>query len=266
MDYICKPTRVQIYINTGQKSAAAIQAETGCDALINGGLYDMRPFTPNCWLRANGQTFHTENWTDWGYGWDKNDLILDSSANYHKYQNFITCVALAKDGQAIPLYYPPELGGARPRSAIGVTADKQIVLRCTSDPTTPEQLRRQMLDLGCASALMLDGGGSSQCITPNGKISSPRIVHNFICIWTKPFVEVQNPQCPYKEPTALIRWGSIGQGAKWVQWHLNRHGAKLDVDGLFFWQSVEALKKFQHSRGLAWDGVCGPLTREELKK
>lgn len=268
MYYICKPTRVAIYINTERKTAVVIKQQLGCDALVNGGLFDMRSFTPNCWLRANGQTIHTENWSDWGYGWDKTAPVMDTSDNFRKYQNFISCVAVIKDRQALPLYYPSEIGGVRPRSAIGVTADGRFVICCTdnSDSMTPEQLRSRMLDLGCVSALMLDGGGSSQCITPDGTITSPRIVHNFIAVWTRPYTVAQNPQCQYNEPKHNIRWGSIGEGAKWAQWQLNRHGASLDVDGLFFGKSVAALKKFQHNNGLAWDGVCGELTREALKK
>lgn len=264
--YICTPTKATIYINTGRKTASAIQRELGCDALINGGLFDMRSFTPNCWLRANGQTFHTENWSDWGYGWDKNSPVMVSSDDCRKYQNFISCVAIIKDGQALPLYYPSEIGGVRPRSAIGVKADGRLVLCCTdnTDAMTPEQLRSRMLDLECVSALMLDGGGSSQCITPDGTIFSQRIVHNFIAIWTKPFVEVQNPQCPYSKPTRTLFVGCRGDDVCWTQYRLNQKGFTCDVDGAFGWGTWTAVTRFQKANALFPDGIVGEKTLKAL--
>lgn len=266
MHYVCMPKKIQLYINSAYKSAAQIQRELGCDVLINGGLYDMTWFTPYCWLRVNGRTIHSENWSDWGYGWNDVPLTMDTSDNIKLYKNFISCVALIRNRSAIqPLTYDKALGGKRGRTAIGTRNNGDVVVWCSADGAyamTPEQLRSEMMNLGCQDALMLDGGASSQCITPIGNIVSSRRAQNYIAIWTH-----QDPvQCPYDEPTHTIRWGGIGNGAKWVQWQLNRHGASLDVDGLFFGLSVEALRKFQHNHGLAWDGVCGPLTREELKK
>ena len=63
-----------------------------------------------------------------------------------------------------------------------------------------------------------------------------------------------------------IKNGSSGNGAKWVQWHLNKHGANLTVDGAFGAKSVSALKEFQQKHGLVADGICGKQTRVELKK
>lgn len=264
-----KPTKIGIYINSSRKSASAIKKEIGCDILINGGLFDMRTFTPNCWLKANGTVWHQEAWSDFGLGWDSVKPVMDSSANIGKYKNFISCVALMRGGVALPLSYPAALGGVRGRSAVGVRADGVVVVYCSADNTadacTPERLQGIMREQGCTDALMLDGGASSQCITPSGTISSQRIVHNFIAIWTGA-VNDKPADCPYAEPKANIRWGSIGQGAKWTQWQLNRHGAALTVDGIFGSKSISALRSFQSAHGLVADGICGKLTREELKK
>ena len=270
MYYICKPTKIQLYINSARKSLFAIKKELGCDVLINGGLYDMSKFIPYCWLRKDGVNLHVENWSDWGYGWDSDTLVMDTSNNEAYYRNFIACVALLRDNFAIkPLYYDSALGGRRGRTAIGVKSDSKVLVFCTKDGTadamTPEQLQTKMQQLGCVSALMLDGGASSQCYMPTGIIQSSRIVHNYIAFWTHTAPEQSNPQCPYAEPTGNIRWGSIGSGAKWVQWQLNRHGASLDVDGLFFSRSVAALKDFQRANGLTADGICGAMTRGKLK-
>jgi len=56
MIYIFEPVKAQIYINKKGKSLAAIKAETGCDLIFNGGLFNS-DFTPCPLLKvtANGK-------------------------------------------------------------------------------------------------------------------------------------------------------------------------------------------------------------------
>ena len=270
MIYVCRPRKVGIYINTGYKTPAAIKKETGCDAIINGGLYDMASFRPRCWLKREGRIITSDQWNYWGFGWDKATLTMDSTANIGKYQNYLACVAMLRNGKPEEMIYPAELGGRRGRSAIGVLANGDFVMLCTADGSayamTPEQCREEMRNCGCVSALMLDGGGSSQCITPVGSITSPRIVQNLICVWTH---EDTEQKCPFAEPTRNVgRWCFLATKDmnRWVQWQLNRNGADLDVDGVFGKLSDAALRAFQRAHGLTADGICGKLTREALKQ
>ena len=265
----CKPTNISIYVNSARKTAAQIQRELGCDVLINGGLFDGN-FKPCCWLKADGKLLHSEAWGDFGYGWDSATLVMDSTMSIAKYRNFISCVALMKDGVNLKLSYPAALGGKRGRSAIGVRPDGIAVVYCVKDgaeAATPENLQSIMRGYGCVSALMLDGGGSSQCIMPDGKISSSRIVQNFIAIWTGKVEEKPVTDCPFAEPTHNVgRWCFFAtrNENRWVQWQLNRHGAALDVDGVFGKLSDAALRKFQRANGLTADGICGKQTRGHL--
>ena len=66
--------------------------------------------------------------------------------------------------------------------------------------------------------------------------------------------------------TYLIRNGSKGAYAKWVQKRLNAKGYNIKVDGVFGSKSVAALKKYQKAKGLTVDGVCGYDTVYELIK
>ena len=66
--------------------------------------------------------------------------------------------------------------------------------------------------------------------------------------------------------TYLIRNGSKGAYAKWVQKRLNAKGYNIKVDGVFGSKSVAALKKYQKAKGLTVDGVCGYTTVYELIK
>ena len=272
---IVKPIKLSIYVNSGNKTMGQIKSELGCSHLINGGTFDGY-FRPCCWLKADGKLLHSESWSDWGYGWNDTDIVMDSSAHISKYRNFISCVSMISPG---PFIVPSEMGGCRGRTAIGLTADNRVIPFVTKDGTKdalyPSELKEKMEGLGAVSALMLDGGISSRGIFPSGTVTENKkrlYLQNYIAIWTEPVEDkpqnpqVANPQCPYDEPRFNVRWGSLGNPAKWVQWMLNQHGASLDVDGLFFGKSVEALQKFQHDHGLAWDGVCGEKTREALRK
>lgn len=178
--------RVEIYINTKKKTLPEIQAETGADYICNGGLFDGR-FRPVCHLRSNGYTYAEDKYSYYGYGWDTNDIRVMLSGKKDTVRNFICCVELIRDGQAVKPIYNADLGGVRGRTALALTRDGDLLMWCsrdgTADARTPETLRDELLDLGAYSAVMLDGGGSSQCDFAGEKIVSSRVVHNLICVY-----------------------------------------------------------------------------------
>lgn len=76
---------------------------------------------------------------------------------------------------------------------------------------------------------------------------------------------------PYKEPTSVVKYNVATQyvaleSVKWMQWQLNQFGYNLVVDGKFGKGTLSALKDFQSKHNLDVDGMCGSLTRKELKK
>lgn len=73
---------------------------------------------------------------------------------------------------------------------------------------------------------------------------------------------------PYKEPTANIKIGSIGDSVKWVQYEINKRGYDIGssgIDGDFGKATDAAVKKFQADNGLEADGIVGKMTRTALK-
>ncbi|MCM1224074.1 MAG: peptidoglycan-binding protein [Lachnospiraceae bacterium] len=72
---------------------------------------------------------------------------------------------------------------------------------------------------------------------------------------------------PFKEPTELIRNGSRGEGARWVQWHLWRFGLldKSGIDGIIGVKSEAAVKEAQRRLGIKSDGIVGPDTKSAFK-
>ena len=195
MEYSFEFTKARIYINSQKKSLADIQKETGCDVIINGGLYNMSTFEPVCHLKADGNVYAKDEYTYFGYGWNNADSKLQLVTNYDALDNYICCGLIVYNSQALPLNYNSARGGKRGRTAIGTLPDGKTVIFCSKDSTadamTPEALQKYCLEHGWKDAIMLDGGGSSQCITPEGKITSTRKVHNVLCFWLKGSKEVE---------------------------------------------------------------------------
>lgn len=174
--------RVQIYINKSVKTLAEIKAETGADYLINGGLYQGPKAV--CHLRADGRTYAKDPYTYWGYAWDTGPDITLRSVPAAERRNYICCVCLLRGGKAETLIYNRDVGGSRPRTAIGLK-DGALCLYCTDSGRTPEELQAELLALGWESSVMLDGGGSSQCDLAGKRIVSSRKVHNLILVYTR---------------------------------------------------------------------------------
>ena len=94
----------------------------------------------------------------------------------------------------------PSYAAKRGRTLMGVKDDGTLVIYVCGDDTlhslTAVQCRQKMLELGCKYAIMLDGGGSSQCDFATGDyIRSTRAVCDYLCIWEKepePEVEYKN--------------------------------------------------------------------------
>ena len=181
--------RIQIYLNTSRKSLAAIQKETGADYIINGTLFNMSTFKPNCHLRVDGRTICTPAYDVAGYAWnDGPDISIDTLPDPTQ-RNYIACTPLVLDGKPIAnLTYDPGQGGKRGRTAIGIKDDR-LALYCTRDggamTRTPETLRDDLAAAGWESAVMLDGGGSSQCWFRGQTIKSTRAVHDLILVYLK---------------------------------------------------------------------------------
>lgn len=181
--------KIQIYVNTAKRSLSQIQAETGADYIINGTLYNMNTFTPNCHLKVDGKVLCKPNYSVAGYSWNDGPDISMNTLPDQSRSNYIACTPLIMNSKALSkLTYDPGQGGKRGRTAIGIKGDR-LALYCTLDGgsmvRTPEALRDDLEAAGWESAVMMDGGGSSQCWFNGQTIKSSRKVHDFILVYLK---------------------------------------------------------------------------------
>ena len=178
--------RIEIKVTNCRKTMAQVKAETGASHVLNGGMWNADG-SPCPLLKVNGKNLSSFPWSAYGYSWDDGPDIRLSLQ--HTKRNFIAVTPLIVDGEPIQkLSYAYAQGGKRGRSAMGIKAGA-LCLYCTSDGSsdakTPEGLRDELHALGWESAIMLDGGGSSQCDFGGQQIKASRKVHNWICVYTK---------------------------------------------------------------------------------
>lgn len=250
--------KIEIYVNekSSKKTLATIMKETGADYGINGGLYNS-DWTPCPLLKKDGVMLSKAPYSMYGYGWGSGSDI-ECSATHANYENYIGCVTLLNPvtGKST-VNDKGATGGTRGRSAIGLAGDN-LILYCTKDGSKdaakPSELQQEMLDLGCDTCTMLDGGGSSQCNFNGSTISSTRKVHNYILIYLK-----GNSGATATTKTSI----------KDIQGALNdRDNFNLVVDGLWGPKSKQAMIKAVqieinelYGGKLVVDGSWGPASK-----
>ena len=168
------------------KSIDEVKKLTGADVVINAGLYNLNTREPLQTQKVNGKYISLEDAPYVGYGWNGEGEDIKLTTKHTEADSFVSCIFLPSDSNP---HYPADMGGVRGRTAFGLKADGAVVIYCSKDGTadacTPEQLRTKMYAEGCVSALMLDGGLTSQCIMPSGNIASTRNPPAYLCFWAK---------------------------------------------------------------------------------
>ena len=179
--------RMELRITNCRKTLSQVKSETGAHYVLNGGMWN--PDGSACpLLKVGGVMRSGTPWRTMGYAWDKGPDIRMTS-EYEGAANFIAVTALIASGKPVdkPSYGSAQ-GGKRGRSVIGLRGGS-LALYCsgngTRDTATPETLRDELAGLSWSSAVMLDGGGSSQCDFGGERITASRKVHNWICVWLK---------------------------------------------------------------------------------
>ena len=262
--------RIQIYDNSKTRySLSKIKQLTGCDYIMNGTIFNWTTYKPYCNVKIDGTVANDPKYGEYGIAWNTNNPVMIKlpAANY---ANYIGCTTMIVNSTKTNMRYNSDMGGARGRTAMGIKGTN-LVLYCTKDGSSygkrPEALQAEMIALGCSGAIMLDGGGSSQCNFLGNTVTSTRVVGSLILVYLKSVVpETSTNQCPYAEPTTLVRKGSRGVGVKWVQWKLNANfSEQLSVDGIFGSGTEKAVKSAQTKKGVIADGIVGPATRNVIR-
>ena len=269
--------KIELYQNLNRLPMATIKARTGADYIINGGIYSFKTFKPFGNVKIDGKVIYSPGYGEYGFAWNEGSDISYERLPSNK-RSYLGCVGMVLGGVKQVMHFAASFGGKRQRSAIGLKDGNLVLYACNGiHSKSPESMQSYAIKQGWKYGLLLDGGGSTQCCFPNGTIKSPennskgRIVQNYILVYLKKESardsdEGTTSTCPYQEPTVTVKNGTLGEPAKWCQWHLQKVGYNIGkLDGWFGTKSVDALIDFQKKHGLTADGMCGKLTREKLK-
>lgn len=177
-----------IYVNTDRKSLAQIKKGTGCDYIINAGLYKMKTFKPENHLVVGGKVL-SKSLGKTGMSFKQTPDGVKIVLSYDNQVNFPDHVSgypmLIASGKIQPFTTPVGLGGNRPRSVIGLTKDAFVM--ATFSGCSLQYVAQYMLQQGCVAVINLDGGDSTQADFDGDRVLSPtdRRVHNYVCVWLK---------------------------------------------------------------------------------
>lgn len=175
-------------VTGGGRSLEQVKAAEQPDLICNAGFFEALG-KPTHHLKADGVVRAKESWGCWGYAWDSGSdirlcaLPAGERASYIGGYELLTPMVGINDA----LNYGAELGSRRGRTAMALDGENLILYvsgDSTADAAAPEALREELYALGAETAIMLDGGGSSQCDFGGGQvIDSTRPVDSYLCVW-----------------------------------------------------------------------------------
>lgn len=166
---------------------------TGCDVIINANFFDMKTGATQGHVTDEGKVI-SKTGNPFGYAFVDKKWAEFSYNNNVNAPDFVSGTpVLLRNGQDDNNSKDPSLSITskvkRGRTAIGNNSN-QLIIRCIPDNwryprKTTKELAKEMRALGCINAINLDGGGSTQYITPWSEYVSGRPVDGFIAIWLK---------------------------------------------------------------------------------
>lgn len=175
-----------VYNGAAVSLAKAREAAPDADIIINTALFDMSNGGIISRVVAGGNRYGTDkSWAStWGIAFKEGKTPALSWDNGVQAPEFL--------GPYSSAVYNGQIGDGlgdkskRGRTAIGIAGDSLVVVCIPDDHadkmTTPA-LCQYMKDKGCTFAINLDGGGSSQFISPDGQYSSGRKCPAWMAIW-----------------------------------------------------------------------------------
>lgn len=154
--------KIQIYHNSlgyHESEMETILRSTGGSFLFGGPIF-LSNLTACCHLKAEGHVECDPKYTVDIIQWNEDVQDYGMGKTPSAAENYVECVALIVNGTGVAQpHYQPDMGGKRPRQAIGCKEGRFAYI-VTETSYTPEGLRDVLVSSGWDGAIMLDGGGS----------------------------------------------------------------------------------------------------------
>ena len=136
-------SRLQIYHNTArypEREMEKILQETGGSFLFGGPIF-LSNLQACCHLKGDGVTYCAPAYQVWGMAWNRDVQDYGCALLPDGRDNCVECVALIVNGKPVEKpHYNPDMGGSRPRQAMG-SKEGRFAYLVTETAYTPEALR-----------------------------------------------------------------------------------------------------------------------------
>lgn len=176
-DYTGKSSVVTIYnANKGKHPGKLI--------VTNGHWWDPGP-KPCGNYKVDGKVLSTEDWMDWGFGWNTGALPMMVATMGN--DNYVSTLPVLLDGKEHNNSLNNDTSGVRRstlRTWFGVDAAGKWTVEVTTSYYTLTEITRRMLGLGIVDGMVLDGSGSSQWYDGKTRLKGDgRTIYQYLLLW-----------------------------------------------------------------------------------
>ena len=154
--------------------------------VTNGHWYNTKPVTPCGNYKVNGTVLSTEEWMDWGFGWNSGQIPVMVSTMDDK-DNYLSTLPLLVGGKKrddVIKQQKSNVTLSTLRTWFGVDAAGRWTVEVTTSGYTLDGIVERMQSLGIVNGMVLDGSGSSQCYDGTTyQRGDGRDLYSFILLW-----------------------------------------------------------------------------------
>ena len=176
-DYTGKSSVVTVYnANKGKHHGKLI--------VTNGHWWDPGP-KPCGNYKVDGKVLSTEDWMDWGFGWNTGSLPMMVATMGN--DNYVSTLPVLLDGKEHNNSLNNDTSGVRRstlRTWFGVDAAGKWTVEVTTGYYTLAEITKRMLDMGIVDGMVLDGSGSSQWYDGKTRLKGDgRTIYQYLLLW-----------------------------------------------------------------------------------
>lgn len=160
--------------------------------VTNGHWYNTKPVTPCGNYKVNGTVLSTEEWMDWGFGWNSGPIITMRSTipvmvTDMSNDNYLSTLPLLVGGKKrddVIKKQEPNVTVPTLRTWFGVDAKGKWTVEVTTTNYTLDGIVERMQSLGIVDGMVLDGSGSSQCYDGTTyQRGDGRDIYSYLLLW-----------------------------------------------------------------------------------
>lgn len=160
--------------------------------VTNGHWYNTKPVAPCGNYKVNGTVLSTEEWMDWGFGWNSGPIITMRSTipvmvTDMSNDNYLSTLPLLVGGKKrddVIKKQEPNVTVPTLRTWFGVDAKGKWTVEVTTTNYTLDGIVERMQSLGIVDGMVLDGSGSSQCYDGTTyQRGDGRDIYSYLLLW-----------------------------------------------------------------------------------